>query len=466
MIHEAEPLPDSCSNEQSVGNYFLNFLSKPVYVMSKQDFNHCSECPNYDVLLSKSAFFQDISNQIVEKKPADKLLKDIIESSKRLLQAEASSLLLYDEAKNRLYFYVAEGEAGKLIRSNAVEIGQGIAGWVAEHKKMLRIDDCYADERFNPAFDKKTGFRTRNMLCAPMLRKGQLIGVLQVMNKIDAPRFDEQDEFFFNTLVSQCAIAIENFRLNEIELKSELLDAELNTARSIQRRILPKSLPEIPFLDIKMMLEPARHLGGDYYNLIRLSKRLSLVFIADVAGKSISAALIVSSLYSFIHTYLILYQEKVELTHFVSLLNTFVAESTTPEKFITAWFGLIDEEDQTLISISAGHEPVYLLRAGEQQLHKLTEGGMLLGMMKDLPYRSEIIPLQTDDLLVIYTDGITEAMNGNEEEYTSERLESQILAHGDQNAEGVLQRIISDVHLHQDGAAQSDDITIGVIKVR
>lgn len=434
--------------------------------MNKQDFSYCSECPNYDALLRKSAFFQDISNQIVEKKPADKLLKDIIESSKRLLQAEASSLLLYDEAKDRLYFYVAEGEAGKLIRSNAVEIGQGIAGWVAEHKKMLRIDDCYADERFNPAFDKKTGFRTRNMLCAPMLRNGQLIGVLQVMNKMDAPRFDEQDEFFFNTLVSQCAIAIENFRLNEIELQSERLESELNTARSIQRRILPSSLPEIPMMDIEMMLEPAKHLGGDYYNLIRLNKRQSLVFVADVAGKSISAALIVASVYSFIHTYLILYRENVELPHFVSLLNTFVAESTTPEKFVTAWFGIIDEQERSLTSISAGHEPVYLLNAGDKTLKTLTEGGMLLGMMKDLPYQSEVISLRSGDLMVFYTDGITEAMNGKEEEYTSERLESQIIAHSEQPSKELLGLIISDVQLHQGGAPQSDDITIGVMKVR
>lgn len=434
--------------------------------MNKQDFTHCSECPNYDALLRKSAFFQDISNQIVEKKPADELLKDIIESSKRLLKAEASSLLLYDEAKDRLYFYVAEGEAGKLIRSNAVEIGQGIAGWVAKHKKMLRIDDCYADERFNPAFDKKTGFRTRNMLCAPMLRKGQLIGVLQVMNKIDAPRFDEQDEFFFNTLVSQCAIAIENFRLNEIELQSERLESELNTARSIQRRILPSSLPDIPMMDIEMMLEPAKHLGGDYYNLIRLNKNQSLVFVADVAGKSISAALIVASVYSFIHTYLILYRDNFDLTHFVSLLNTFVAESTTPEKFVTAWFGVIDEQEQSLTSISAGHEPVYLINAGDKDLKTLTEGGMLLGMMKDMPYQSELIPLQSGDLLVFYTDGITEAMNRREEEYTSGRLESQIVAHAGERSKELLEKIISDVYQHQDGAAQSDDITIGVMKVR
>jgi sigma-B regulation protein RsbU (phosphoserine phosphatase) len=443
-----------------------NILFKPVYVMNKQDFSYCSECPNYDALLRKSAFFQDISNQIVEKKPADKLLKDIIESSKRLLQAEASSLLLYDEAKDRLFFYVAEGEAGKLIRSNAVEIGQGIAGWVAKHKKMLRIDDCYADERFNPAFDKKTGFVTRNMLCAPMLRNGQLIGVLQVMNKMDAPRFDEQDEFFFNTLVSQCAIAIENFRLNEIELQSERLETELNTARSIQRRILPSSLPEVPVMDIEIMLEPAKHLGGDYYNLIRLNKRQSLVFVADVAGKSISAALIVASVYSFIHTYLILYRENIELSHFVSLLNTFVAESTTPEKFVTAWFGVIDEQERNLTSISAGHEPVYLLNAGDETLKTLTEGGMLLGMMKDMPYQSEVIPLQKDDLLVFYTDGITEAMNRQEEEYTSERLESQIIAHAGQSSKELLELILSDVYLHQDGAPQSDDITIGVMKVR
>lgn len=424
----------------------------------------CSLCENYQDLLNKTLFFKDVSQQIMEKKPLGNLLKDIMDGSKTLLNAEASSLLLYDAPSEKLFFTVAEGEKGTLLKSNAVELGQGFAGWVALHKESLKIDDCYADARFNPDFDKKTGFITKNMLCTPMIRKGELIGVIQVINKIGADVFSQDDVSFFNSLAAQCAIAIENARLVEIELESEQLNAELNTAKKIQQKTLPSSLPEIPMADVHFSLTPAKSLGGDYYNVVRINEKSSLFMIADVSGKSVSASLIVASVYSFLHTYLIINKNAFDLVDFVTSLNKFLLSSTTPDKFVTAWFGLLDEEQKTLQSISAGHDPTYFYEEGKTVLRTMESGGLLLGMM-DFPYQTELIHLKPNDTFVVYTDGITEAMNEQQEEYGTERFQGIIQQHLGKASKSIIEAVVDDILTYRGTESQSDDITMGVIRI-
>ncbi len=425
----------------------------------------CSSCSNYTELLNQTIFFKNISQEIMEKKPIESLLKDIIDGSKRLLNAEASSLLLYDKESNRLYFTIAEGGVGKMLKSNYVEMGQGFAGWVAENKETLKVDDCYSDSRFNPSFDKKTGFKTKNMLCTPMIRKGELIGVIQVINKIGSDSFNDQDISFFTALAAQCAIAIENSRLVQIELESEQFNTELNTARKIQQKTLPSELPEVKNADVEFCLIPAKHLGGDYYNLIRVNDSCCLIMIADVSGKSVSASLIVASVYSFLQTYLIVNKAQFDLKDFVESLNKFLTASTTSDKFVTAWFGLIDEESNKLHSISAGHDPTYFYESGTTSPRTIDKGGLILGLMNG-SYEVETFEVKKGDIFVVYTDGVTEAMNNGGEEYGKEKFQSIIESNLSKSPTQLLDAILNDVKLHRGNAAQSDDITMGVIKFK
>lgn len=137
-------------------------------------------------------------------------------------------------------------------------------------KKILKIDDCYKDKRFNKDFDKTTGFKTRNMICAPMIRKKDLIGVIQVINKKEDRLFDQQDVDLFTVLASECALAIENARLAEVEIKTEQLNYELKIAHQIQQKLLPSKLPDFTDFDVSAELIPAKEVGGDYYNVIYL----------------------------------------------------------------------------------------------------------------------------------------------------------------------------------------------------
>ncbi len=411
------------------------------------------------------AFFRKVSERIMAKMPLDELLNEIITYSKKLIGAEASSLLLYDAETDRLNFIIAQGSKGVMLTDTYVKPGTGIAGWVAQKKETLKIDDCYEDDRFDPSYDKKTGFHTRNMICTPMIRKGELVGVIQVINKKDDEDFDSTDVEMIEALAAQCGIAIENVRLSEIEVKSEIINRELETARKIQQFILPSSLPEINNLDLKFSLEPAKELGGDYYNVFKTDSGKYLIVIADASGKSVSASLIVSAVDSFLRTTLLLDHIDLDLVAMVTRLNRFMIKSTTSDKFATAWIGLYDDETSELECVSAGHDPTYHLNPKNGEIGELTQGGLPLGMM-DVPYTSERVTLQPGDTIVVYTDGITEAMNKSEEEYTTERFTELISKSRSKPAGELLDTVLKDVHKHRNGHEQSDDITIGIARRR
>ncbi len=431
--------------------------------MDYHGFFECSGCTNYSNMMKRLFFFQKISQNILSKQPLNKLLDEIIKSSKSLLNAEACSLLLNDGKEKSLYFHTISGSKKEELANLKIKYGQGIAGWVAKHKKVLKIDDCYSDPRFNKQFDIQTGFKTRNMLCAPMIRNKDLIGVIQIINKKGGSSFDQSDIDLFTALCSECALAIENARLVSLEVKNEQLNYELGVARDIQQKLLPSRLPSFRDIDIAVKLIPAKEIGGDYFNIVKISDNESLFFVADVSGKSISAALIVSTLYSFLQTYLIINKENFNLKNFVESLNRFVISSTTQDKFVTAWFGLYNHSQKELQSISAGHNPTYLLRQNGKGLIELLRGGLLLGSI-DFPYDCEVIKILNGDLIIFYTDGITEAMNLESEEFGEERF-INLIGKNNKTANGMLETILREVKLFTKNAEQSDDMTCGIIKI-
>ncbi len=411
----------------------------------------------------KLTFLHQISLKISEIKPLPDLLNEIMESSKQLMQAEASSLLLYEAADERLHFYVATGEMGELIKKFSMNMGEGIGGWVAENRESLMIEDCYQDSRFNPEYDKKSQFKTRSMICVPMVRKGKLLGVIEVINKTGTGIFNEDDLSLFETLAAQCAIAIENYHLTQKQIETEALERELDTARKIQDELIPKSMPPFTDLDLAPLILPAHQVGGDYYNVVSIHENRTLFIMADVSGKSISAALIVSTLDACLKCYLKIRPEPFDLLNLVKTMNRVLVESTTELQFATCWFGLYQHDTRTFTSVNAGHNPPYLLKEGSSDVISLNAGGLFLGGM-EVPYQSEQIVLNSTDVLVAYTDGVTEAWNDQEEDYGDERFIQIIQQNKGRKANEILSAIQNDVNRYVGDAPQSDDFTCMVIK--
>jgi len=419
----------------------------------------------YIALLKRLKFFQTVSRDISTRKPLYLLLDEIISSSSKLLNAEAASLLLYNKVENVLHFHTLSGNKSGTLKSKALKMGDGIGGWVAEKRNPIIINDCYNDPRFNKSFDLSTGFHTRNMICVSMINKDELIGVIQVINKRNNELFSKEDLQLFETLAAQCAVAIENARLIDIEIKAEQTKHEMETAWKIQQRFLPEKLPLVKDIEMSIKLKPAREIGGDYFNVIKIDEDNTLFFIADVSGKSVPAALIVSTLFSFLQFYFIVRKESIDAKNFVELFNKFLVTSTTPDKFVTAWFGFYNQSDKSLISISAGHNPTYLLKHDSESFIKLSEGGLILGSI-DLPYSYEMIKMNSGDSIIFYTDGIPEAMNVNEEEFGEKRFEELLLSNRHLSSNELSIIIFDELKKYRGEAEQSDDITLGILRIK
>jgi sigma-B regulation protein RsbU (phosphoserine phosphatase) len=414
-------------------------------------------------LVERLKLLHDISKKIMESKPLDILLDEIIEHSITVMQAEAASLLLYDTRKHKLVFHLVKGGEADYIKSLELDIGKGIAGWVAKEKKTVLIEDCYNDPRFNKDIDKKTGFRTLTMICGPLLKKDKLIGVMQVINKVGKKMFDESDQEIFETLASQCAVAIDNARLTAVQIKAARLENELETARKIQENLLPKVLPEYLDIAVKTQLIPATKIGGDYYNVIQIDDNNSLFMVVDVSGKSISAALIVSGIHTFIETYLIINRSGFVLKDFVSSLNKFLIGYTTSDKFASGWFGLFNHASRTLESVNCGHTPTYIFNE-KDKYSQLLAGGIFLGIY-DLEYSSELNELERGDAIIFYSDGITEAWNKDKEEFGEEKLLEVLKNNIDASAGDILNAVTDSVSKFVGRAEQSDDLTLGIVKI-
>ncbi len=415
------------------------------------------------ILVDRMDFLHLVSQKISAKKSLSVLLGEIMEESKNVMQAEASSLLLYDEDKRKLSFQIATGDKGKIIEKFSVPLGTGIAGWVAKNRVPLNIKDCYNDSRFNPKFDKKSDFVTTSMICVPLLRENKLIGVMQVINKKDGEPFDDVDMHIFETLASQCAIAIENAQLVESQLEAELLKIELKTARAIQENLLPQELPHYDDISLGAKLVAADQVGGDYFNILKLNDHESLFLIADVSGKGIPAALIVSTIHSCLQTFLHLNQEHFDLMGFVNNLNTVLIDSTTSDKFATCWLGLYDHRTKKMLSVNCGHNPPYIFRQAEREPIALETGGIFLGSIK-VPMTSETVQMQTDDVLLVYTDGVTEAWDADQNMYEEERMQNIVWQNAEHSSADIVVALFDDIYRYIGGARQSDDITAFVVK--
>jgi sigma-B regulation protein RsbU (phosphoserine phosphatase) len=280
---------------------------------------------------------------------------------------------------------------------------------------------------------------------------------------MDEGGFTERDLDFFMILSSHCAIAIENARLNEMEIREKQTYHEIETAKLIQSKFLPNKIPQFKDLDIAVRLVQAKQIGGDYFNIIKLNERFTFFMVADVAGKSISAALIVSTIYSYLQTYLILNKSGFNLIKFVVSLNIFLNNCTTVDKFVSAWFGLYDHKKKVFESLNAGHNPIFLVK--KDNIVWLQEGGLLLGNF-DMGYTSEKLKVEKGDMIFFYTDGITETLNKNLEEFGQTKLEIALAGQNSNPANMIVDNIINEVYAFKNSSLPDDDLTCGVIRFK
>jgi sigma-B regulation protein RsbU (phosphoserine phosphatase) len=389
----------------------------------------------------------------------DELLDIILDMALEIVHGDRGTVYVLDEGTNELWTRIARGLDGGRITIR-LAVGKGIAGYVAATGDTINIPDAYLDPRFNPEYDRQTGYRTRSILCMPMkTNNGKIIGVFQLLNK-QKGEFTDSDVAIINALSIHAALAIENARLVEQERQKIRIERDLLAARDVQMSLLPASPPKIPGYEFAAVALPAREVAGDLYDFIHLGQRRLALTVGDVSGKGLPAALLMAHMQGSVRD---VAHETEDVGECVTRLNHRLVESTSPEKFATLVYGVLDTETHCFRYSNAGHNPP-MLATGAQPPRLLETGGTLLGIVDGLTFAEESVPLAPGDLLVLYTDGISEAMNIRQEQFGDDRLAALVRDCRSLSASAAKDRILAAVEAHQAGQPAADDITLVVVK--
>lgn len=388
------------------------------------------------------------------------LLELILKIAREQVDADRGTVFLVDKPHEQIWSIVASGLERQEIR---LPIGQGVAGTVAQTGEALNVPDAYTLPFFDSSFDRKFAYRTRSLLCMPIRhRNGSIVGVIQLLNKTDGGEFTAEDQDFLDKLSGHMAMALENARLHREALEKQRIERELEMARGIQRSLLPEAPPIVPGFDLAVCNQPCYEVGGDYYDFISLGPQTLLLVIADVEGKGVASAMVMSNLQATL---------RALVTHLHSLevlamsLNEMIFNDTKSKKFLSMFMGLLDTRRNGLHYINAGHVPPVLVSGSTGEYRLLHEGGTVVGLFPETEYSRGAVKLFPGDVFVTCTDGITEPCDLDEEEYGTERLGQCVSRNREKSAEQIIQCVLTELEEFARGGVHIDDKVLMVLKV-
>ncbi|MGH9703365.1 MAG: PP2C family protein-serine/threonine phosphatase [Candidatus Acidiferrales bacterium] len=386
------------------------------------------------------------------------LINIILQLATRHTGADRGTVFLVDKERDEIWSLVGLGLAQQEIRLPATK---GIAGWVAHHAEVVNLLDAYQDPRFERDVDRRLGYRTNTLLCLPIRHKdGEVIGVLQLLNKKDGP-FTAADEGFLEALSDHVALAIENAQLHRERLAKQRMERDLALARSIQTGLLPECPPKLAGFDIAVSHRPSLEVGGDYYDFIPMGPETLMTVVADVEGKGIGSAMIMANVQATLHA-LIAHVHSLEAL--VASLNDMILSDTRGQKYLTMFLCLLDQRHSVLHYVNAGHVPPAVVRS-DGTVEFLCEGGMVVGLFPSVKFERGHIRLRSGDIFVACTDGITEAMDTEDNEYGRERLAETVHREREAPAGRMVEAILRDVDKFSLGGHHEDDRVILILKV-
>ncbi len=317
-----------------------------------------------------------------------------------------------------------------------------------------------------------TGFRAADTpwlegtgieLLVPFVQQGATTGALLLGSRLSKQPYSKDDIEFIYALGNLALVAVQNSFLIEEQIEKERLEEEMRLARQIQENLQPKVMPTFEGVDIAMLALPSRHVAGDYIDIVVLSADRLLIAIGDVTGKGMPASLLMSNLQAALH---VLVPMEITLEEATAHINRVISGNTDFDKFITYFHCIYTRSTRELNYVNAGHNPPYLVRGKDGQVEELEKGGLLLGVMSGSQYELGTSTVTAGDIVVMFTDGVTEAMSPEEEEYGEERLLHVLEGVRGCTAKEILDAIHNDViDFTGSATALSDDLTMVVMKL-
>jgi phosphoserine phosphatase RsbU/P len=384
------------------------------------------------------------------------LLDTIMNVAKKVMNADACSLLLIDDETDELVFQIALSKVGEKIKSmTRLKMGEGIAGTVAETGESLLIEDAYQHPKFNPGYDKKTGFQTGSILCSPLKAKGKTIGVCQVIHgKSQGRVFQSSDLQLFLLLCDSAALAIHNARMHMVLMENQRMEKDMEFAQSVQESFLPTSTPQHANFTFAALTHAAQVVGGDYYDFIPFENEMLGIVLGDVSGKGVPAALQMARLMS---DFRYISQVDSEPAKVLTQVNNTLCERSYRGMFTTAVFCLLDLKNKKLCIANGGHLSLILKRNNSIQ-EIGSASGTPLGILPNMQYSQEEHTLKSGDQILIVTDGVTEPKNKQQEEFGIDRLKDMFVKHTG-SPEEFLPNLENSIKGFIGDAPQFDDLT-------
>jgi sigma-B regulation protein RsbU (phosphoserine phosphatase) len=325
------------------------------------------------------------------------------------------------------------------------------------------VNDTAADERFHVHMDALSGYTTKSALVVPLRAGGVVIGALQALNKPGG--FTHSDVERLGLAAAYAASAIEDQRLREEAETARLMIHELEIARDVQSKLLPQDLPPVAGLEYTGFCRPAKFVGGDYYDFIPLPEGLFAFTLGDVSGKGIAAAVLMANIQAVLRS--LLSREPLPLSLLMNHLNDAVYRASTAERYTTLFCGVLNAERTRLWYVNAGQVPPIVLRGrgAEKHMTRPDEGGMPVGLIDAAEYEQGEMELAPGDLVLCFSDGITEAENAQGKLWDDSEVKKIAREHSDEPVAGLVERIVQATDQFAAGAEQADDMTVIALRV-
>ncbi len=388
----------------------------------------------------------------------DEVLNRVMDEIIAAMGAERGFVMLRED-DGGLVFRAARGIDQKTIDEPQFHISRSVVEEVAREGQPLLTSDAQRDSRFSSSQSVR-GLRLRSILCAPLKIKDRISGVVYVDNQFRAGIFTEADLELISAIASSAAIAIENARLYQVAIEKGRLERELQVAREVQSSLIPLQTPNVAGWNFAARWKPARQVSGDFYDFVPASQRLGIV-IADVSDKGMPAALFMALSRSIIRASVTSTRSPAED---IDQANRLICADSTDSMFVTLFYAQLDPETGELVYVNAGHNPPLLYRANQGELIELTRTGMVLGLFEAVDFEQRTVQLDPADFILLYTDGVSEAMDAHNREFGKERLRRVLLDHRQAAAEDVAEAIEQALTAFTGEAAPSDDITFVIAR--
>jgi len=404
------------------------------------------------------SILNDIATAITSTQSLEQIVELIVQKCVKHLKVEQGAVMILDEMDQDNPFHTMVRKQDTVADILPYRLDTQLTGWMIKNKAPLLINDFKKDDRFSWFAEKEIPIHS--LLSVPMLLKGRMVGLITVFNKKLDQGFTADDQRLLAIIAAQSAHVIENARLYLEEQSLLKLQEEMRLATDIQVNLLPTCMPQIPGYDIAGKSIPAKEVGGDYFDFIQLADHLIAFCLGDVSGKGMPAALLMANLQATLRGQATL---DISCKQCVQRSNKLMFQSTDSKKFATLFYGVLDVKNHQIIYCNAGHDNPYMVMQ-DKKIIRLNRGGVVLGFVPEFSFEEDTIAIESGSILVIYSDGITEAMNTQEQEFGEERLADVITGHMAESSESIIQHILGAVNTHIGDMPQMDDMTLLIIK--